>query len=42
MPEQKQTLTIPQAIDLAMQHHKEGRLSRAETIYNQILQSNPD
>jgi len=42
MPEQQQTLTIQQAIDLAVQHHKEGRLSQAETIYNQILQANPN
>jgi len=42
MAEHHQTLTIQQAIDLAVQHHNEGRLSQAETIYNQILQSNPD
>ena len=42
MPEQQQTLTIQQAIDLALQHHTAGRLSDAESIYNQILQSDPD
>ena len=42
MPEQQQTLTVQQVIDLAAQHHKEGRLSQAETIYQQILQSDPN
>ena len=42
MTEQEQTLCLQQAIDLAVQHHNAGRLSQAETIYNQILQSNPD
>jgi len=41
MPEQ-QTLTIQQAIDLAVQHHNAGRLPEAESIYNQILQTDPD
>ena len=41
MSEQK-TLTIQQAIDLAVQHHNEGSLSQAEIIYQQILQSNPN
>ena len=40
--EQQQTLTIQQAIDLTVQHHNEGRLSQAESIYNQILQSDPN
>ena len=39
-PEQ-QTLTIQQDLDLAMQHHKAGRLSEAESIYQQILQVDP-
>ena len=39
----QQTLTIQQAIDLAVQHHTAGRLPhQAETIYQQILQTNPD
>ena len=42
MAEQEQTLTIQQAIDLGVQHHNEGRLSQAESIYNQILQSDPN
>jgi len=37
MSEQQQTLTIQQALDLAVQHHNAGRLSEAETIYQQIL-----
>ena len=39
MSEQQQTRTIQQTIDLALQHHRAGRLSQAETIYQQILQS---
>tara|TARA_B100000809_G_scaffold160092_1_gene157460 strand:+ start:140 stop:529 length:390 start_codon:yes stop_codon:yes gene_type:complete len=42
MSEQQQTLTVQQAIDLALQHHNAGRLSRTETIYQQILQSYPN
>ena len=42
MSEQQQTLTIQQALDLALQHHTAGRLSQAENIYQQILQSHPD
>jgi protein O-GlcNAc transferase len=42
MSEQQQTLTIQQAIDLAVQHHTAGRLPQAETIYQQILQADPN
>ena len=42
MPEQQQTLTIQQALDLAVQHHTAGRLSDAESIYQQILQADPN
>ena len=42
MAEHHQTLTIQQAIDLATQHHKEGRLSQAETAYQRILESDPN
>ena len=42
MPEQQQTLTIQQAIDLAVQHHNAGRLPQAESIYQQILQTDPN
>jgi len=42
MSEQKQTLTIQQAIDLAVQHHNAGRLPEAEKFFQQILQTNPD
>ena len=42
MPEQQQTLTIQQGLDLAVQHHTAGRLPQAESIYKQILQSHPD
>ena len=42
MSKPQQTLTIQQAIALALQHHTAGRLSDAETIYQQILQSSPN
>jgi tetratricopeptide (TPR) repeat protein len=42
MSEQQQTLSLQQAIDLGVQHHNAGDLTKAEGIYNQILQSNPD
>ena len=42
MSEQQQTFTIQQAIDLAVQHHKAGRLPQAEAIYQRILNSNPN
>ena len=42
MAEQPQTLTIQQAIDLGVQHHNAGRLSEAESLYHQILQSDPN
>ena len=35
-------MTIQQAIDLALQHHMAGRLPQAESIHQQILQSNPN
>ena len=37
----QQTLTIQQAIDLAVQHHTAGDLPKAEGIYQQILQADP-
>lgn len=36
------TLTIPQALELAIQHHEAGRLVDAETIYRQILAVQPN
>jgi tetratricopeptide (TPR) repeat protein len=38
----QQTLAIQEFIDLAVQHHNEGRLPEAESIYQQILQDNPN
>ena len=38
----QQTLTIQQAIDRAVQHHNAGRLPEAESIYQQILQADPN
>ena len=39
---QEKTLPIQQAIDLAVQHHQAGELPKAEGIYQQILQANPN
>jgi len=38
MPE----LTLPQALDLALQHHQAGQLAEAESIYRQILAVDPN
>ena len=42
MPEQQQALTLKQTISLAVKHHKAGRLPQAESIYQQILQVDPN
>ena len=39
---QEQELTIQQAIDRAVQHHQAGDLLKAESIYQQILQADPN
>jgi len=36
------TLTLQQAIDLALQHHRGGNLPQAEQIYRQILAQDPN
>jgi predicted O-linked N-acetylglucosamine transferase (SPINDLY family) len=36
-----QTLTIPQLIELALQHHQAGELPQAENLYRQVLQVQP-
>ena len=41
-PSTQQTLTVQQAIDLAVQHHSAGDLTQAESIYQQILEADPD
>ena len=38
----QQTVTIQQALDLAVQHHSEGRLPEAEGLYQQVLQADPN
>ena len=40
--EQEQTLPIQQALELAIQHHTAGDLPKAEGIYNQIIQAEPN
>jgi hypothetical protein len=38
----QQTPAIRQSLDIAFQHHAAGRLPEAESIYQKILQSDPD
>ena len=42
LTEQKQALTIQQALDLGIKHQKAGDLLKAENIYQQILQAEPN
>jgi len=35
-------MTIPQAFELALQHHRAGRLADAEALYRQILAAQPN
>ena len=37
-----QTPTLQQALNFALQHHTTGDLQKAEAIYEQIIQTNPD
>jgi tetratricopeptide (TPR) repeat protein len=41
-PSQQQTLSVDQAIELALQHHNAGRLEEAKHIYFQIIQADPN
>ncbi len=34
--------TIPEALAVAIEHHRAGRLREAETIYRQILAADPN
>ncbi len=36
------TLTLQQALDLAMQHHRAGRFAEAEAMYRRILDADPN
>src|SRR5262245_53327130 len=38
----QQSMTLDQALRLALQHHQAGRTAEAESIYKQILASYPD
>ncbi len=42
MPPEQQTMTLQQAVELGVQHQTAGRLSEAESIYQQILQTKPE
>src|SRR5262245_12807159 len=35
-------LSIPEAMELGMQHHRSGNIEQAESIYRQILAIQPD
>ena len=37
-----QTVTLPQAIEIALGHHAAGRLAEAEALYRQVLQVQPE
>jgi Tfp pilus assembly protein PilF len=37
-----QTVTIPQALQLALQHHQANHLQEAEQIYRQVLEVEPN
>lgn len=37
-----QTLTLPQAMQVAVQHHQAGDLQQAQTIYQKVLQVQPN
>ena len=41
-PAQQSTFTIQHALELAIQHHTAGDLPKAEGIYQQILQTDPN
>lgn len=42
MESASQTVTIPDAIKLALRHHQSGELAQAESIYRQVLAVEPD
>ena len=39
---EQQKHTLQEALRRAVQHHRAGKLSKAESIYRQILQTNPN
>ncbi|MEK8016542.1 MAG: tetratricopeptide repeat protein, partial [Candidatus Parabeggiatoa sp.] len=41
MTTSKQTVTIQEALELAIQYHNDGDLQEAESIYRQILEVEP-
>ena len=41
-PSEQRRFSFQQTLDLALQHHIAGDLSKAENIYQQILQTDPN
>ncbi|HCA26645.1 MAG TPA: sulfotransferase [Betaproteobacteria bacterium] len=41
MPSAPQTAALSQAMQLALQHHQQGRLEQAESLYRQVTQADP-
>jgi tetratricopeptide (TPR) repeat protein len=42
MKSEQQTVTIPQAMQIGLEHHQVGRLQEAEQIYREVLQVDPN
>ena len=41
MPEQKQEITVDEALEIGLGHYDAGRLPEAESIYTQIITKFP-
>jgi protein O-GlcNAc transferase len=41
-PGDPDAITLPQAVQIALEHHRAGRLPEAEAIYQKVLQADPD
>ena len=42
MQSEPQTVTVPQAIQIGVEHHRAGRLAEAELVYQQVLKADPN
>lgn len=38
----REAVTLPQAVQIALEHHRAGRLPEAEAIYQKVLQADPN